>query len=156
MVERSASVAERARWEELRARLRVSDAESAVAVAVAEERLASGNKGNARNARSVFACADALHAMAVTANAKAYRSLESTGFALPALLHTLHAHPARPAGTCMHGARAANGSAMGLDPSRRTERRFLLLAGPVLAGEPQCRGFHSSFVFRSQRVPFLH
>jgi hypothetical protein len=87
VVERSASVAERARWEELRARLRVSDAESAVAVAVAEERLASGNKGNARNARSVFACADALHAMAVTANAKAYRSLESTGFALPALLH---------------------------------------------------------------------
>ena len=59
MVERSASVAERKRWEELRARLRVSDAESAVAVAVAEERLASGNKGNARNARSVFACADA-------------------------------------------------------------------------------------------------
>ena len=90
------------------------------------------------------------------ARARAYPTFHPRTRALPALLHTLHAHPDRPAGTCMHGARAANGSAMGLDPSRRTERRFLLLAGPGSAGEPPCRGFHSSFVFLSHRVPFLH
>ena len=56
------------------------------------------------------------------------------------------AHPARTSGSSrrhMHAwracseLRAANGSAMGLDPSRRTERRFLLMAGPGSVGEPQ-------------------
>ena len=87
VMERSGGESERERWAALRKRLAVTDAESPVAAAVCRDRLATGSKGNWRNALSIFSASEALHACCVTANGKAARSLANAGLGMPTFIH---------------------------------------------------------------------